>query len=355
MSNNLECALEGDEAYGRTDAWEIGGISMQGVYASQEDRSCDDDDDDVDETNESKAGPALGGWSFATQADVASAACVGGHHRVTPNQSASAQTTRKPPSRPMTAPVNNNRQPGQHGSMPRRGALRPGGSVRVMPGPMAGARRSPNVTDGDSAKIVARASASRGHTSTTTSLVAGQGAGKRNEPAVANSINTIVDEQVETKPEQVETKTEQVEAKTEHVETKTEQVDTKTEHNATTTMAVDTTTKHVETITEQGDTTTQHGEDADCIQLVYKEATLCQKVLKQDKHESVHEMKETRQHDEGKQACNIERAEQCETIPSPNNQATVSVGVSLEGNSKPQLPWWMLLRQSASKLLAHMS
>jgi hypothetical protein len=145
MSNYFECAREGDEAYVHTDAWEIGGISMQGVYASEDDLPFDDDED-VDETKESKAGPALGGWSFATQADVASAACVGGHHKVAANQSASTQATRKPPSRPMTVPVNQ-RQPGQHGSTPRRGALRPGGSVRMMPGPMAGAPRFTNQRD----------------------------------------------------------------------------------------------------------------------------------------------------------------------------------------------------------------
>jgi hypothetical protein len=413
MSNNFECALLGDEAYGRTDAWEYGGISMQGVYASEEDHSFDNDDDNVDETKESTAGPALGGWSFATQADVASAACVGGHHKATPNQSARIQATRKRPSRPMTAPVNS-RRPGQHGSMPRRGGLRPGGSVRMMPGPMAGARRSTNVTAGESAKIVARASASRGHTSTTTSLIAGQGAGTSNKSAASGSIgganaqvaagiriqqeadeeqietktehvktkNEVVEtktkqvntttvhvetktEQVQTKTKAVETKAKQVEAKTELVDTKTEQIETKTEqvepktdHIETTTKAVDTTTGQVAkkpqavktkteqvetkpeqvdttteqagTATQQADTTTQHGEDEDCVQLVHKEATLQQEALKQVNLKSVHEIKESRQHGEGKQACDVEPAERCETIPSLNNQATVSVGVSLE-------------------------
>jgi hypothetical protein len=317
MSNNLECALEGDEAYVHTDAWEIGGISMQGVYASQEDSSFDGDDD-VDKTKESKAGPALGGWSFATRADVASAACVGGHHKVTPNQSASTQATRKPPSRPMPVPVNN-RQPGQHGSMPRRGGLRPGGSVRMMPGPMAGGRRSSNVSAGDSAKIVAHALASRRETRTKTSLVAGQGAGARDKSVVAKTMNTIVrgngqvaasircqedadEEQQETKPEQVDTMPEQVEPKPKAVDTDPEYVEMKTEH----------------------------GEDVDCIQLVHKEATLGQKAIKQAKYESVHEMKESRQNHEGKQACDVEPAKQCETIPLPNNLSTVSVGVSLD-------------------------
>jgi hypothetical protein len=417
MSNNFECALEGDEAYVQTDAWEIGGISMQGVYTSDEDLSFDDDDDYVDETKESTAGPALGGWSFATQADVASAGCVGGHHKVTPNQSASTQVTRKPPSRPMTAPVNK-RKPGQHGSMLRRGELRPGGSVRMMPGPMAGARRSTNMTAGDSAKTVAPASVSPRQTGTTTLLMAGQRAGKHNKPEVAKTSGLVagghgqvaagirsqqeadeekVDtttERVETKPKAVKTTSKAVETKTEHVETKTEQVETKPEHVETKTQAVETkaeqvetktdeqvytkpeivetktahvgtktkavdtkaeqveaTTEHdgtkteqqdtkpeqvetkpehVETKGEQVDTTTEHREDADCVQLVHKEATLCLEALKQAKYESVHEMNETRQHDEGKQECDVELAEQCETIPSPNNQATVSVRVSLE-------------------------
>jgi hypothetical protein len=225
MSNNLEYTLEGDEAYIHTDAWEIGGISMQGVYASQEDLPFeDDDDDDIDETKESKAGPALGGWSFATQADVASAACVGGHNKVTPKQSASTQATRKPPSRPMFAPVNN-RQPGQHGSMPRRGGLRPGGSVRVMPGPMAGTRHSSNVTAGDSAKVVAPVSGSRRRTSTTTSLVAGREAGGRNKSAVANTSGSDAGGNGQVAASircQEEADEEQHETKTEHVETKPE-------------------------------------------------------------------------------------------------------------------------------------
>jgi hypothetical protein len=333
MSNNFECALEGDEAYAHTDAWEIGGISMQGVYASQEDRSFDNDgDDDVDETKESKAGPALGGWSFATQADVASAACVGGHHKVTANQSASTQATRKSPSRPMAAPVNN-RQPGRHGSLPRRGGLRPGGSVRMMPGPMAGARRPTNVTAGESAKVVARVSVSRGDTSTATLLVAGQGAGRRNKQVAAKASSTIVGgngqtaasirSQQEAAKEQQETKTEHAEAKAEHVHTKTQSVETKTEQVETKIEQVEAKPEHIETKNE-------HGEDANCIQVVHNEATFCQKALKHDELESVREMNESRQHNEGKGEGDVELAKQCETIPLPNNQATLPVGVSLE-------------------------
>jgi hypothetical protein len=89
-------------------------------------------------------------------------------------------------------------------------------------------------------------------------------------------------------------------------------------------------TEHVETKTEQVNTTTQHGEDADCVQLVHEEARLCQNASKQNKLEYVHKMNESGQHDEGKQSCDVELAEQCPSTPSWNNQTTVSDGVSLD-------------------------
>jgi hypothetical protein len=83
-------------------------------------------------------------------------------------------------------------------------------------------------------------------------------------------------------------------------------VDTKTEQVAPKPKAVDAEPEYIEVKTE-------HGEDADCVQRVHKAATLCQKAFKQAKHESVYEMKESRQHDEGKQACDVKPAKQCET------------------------------------------
>jgi hypothetical protein len=145
-------------------------------------------------------------------------------------------------------------------------------------------------------ECIAARSSSRGRRRTRTSLVAPRRADNRH--AVAAAANIRCQEVVDA--EQIETKTEEVETKTKAVESKTERVDK----------------------------TAEHRENADCVQLVHKEATLCQKALRQDKHESVYEMKERQHHHEGKQACDA--VEQCETIPSLNNQATVSGGVSLE-------------------------